>query len=90
MMSAIISLASLSIIVYGAAIVVRTLLSWTPLRSGTASYRVYSYLHDATEPYLRLFRRVLPPVRVGDVAIDLSSAVGLAVLLVALRVLALL
>jgi uncharacterized protein YggT (Ycf19 family) len=29
-------------------IVVRAILSWFPLRSGTASYRVYSWVYDAT------------------------------------------
>ena len=39
------------------AIFARILLSWVPLRSGTLAYRLYSILYDATEPYLRFFRR---------------------------------
>ena len=53
-----------------------------PLRSGTFVYRLYSVLYDATEPYLRLFRRYLPPVRLGNAALDLSPMVGLVVLIV--------
>jgi YggT family protein len=67
-------------------IVVRAILSWFPLRSGTASYRVYSWVYDATEPYLQLFRRVLPPVRMGNAALDLSPIIGFVVLLVVLRI----
>jgi YggT family protein len=63
-------------------IVVRALMSWFPMRSGTASYRIYSFVYDATEPYLRLFRRILPPVRMGNAALDLSPIIGFVVLLV--------
>jgi YggT family protein len=67
-------------------IVVRALMSWVPLRSGTAAYRIYSYVYDLTEPYLALFRRVLPPVRMGNAALDLSPIVGFVVLLVLSRI----
>ncbi len=63
-------------------IVVRALMSWFPLRSGTTAYRIYSWVYDVTEPYLQLFRRVLPPVRMGNAALDLSPIVGFIVLLV--------
>jgi len=67
---------------YSLAIFGRLLLSWVPLRSGTFAYRLYSILYDATEPYLRIFRRYLPPVRLGNAALDLSPIVGLVVLVV--------
>ncbi len=67
---------------YWLAIFGRILLSWLPLRSGTFAYRVYSILYDATEPYLRLFRRYLPLVRLGNAALDLSPLVGLVVLVI--------
>ena len=51
--------------IYWLAIFGRILLSWVPLRSGTFAYRLYSILYDATEPYLRLFRRYLPTIRFG-------------------------
>jgi YggT family protein len=60
----------------------RFVLSWVPLRSGTATYRIYSFLYDASEPYLRLFRPILPLVRFGNAALDLSPVAGLAVLFV--------
>ena len=67
---------------YSFAIFGRIILSWVPLRSGTFAYRLYSILYDATEPYLRVFRRYLPVVRVGNAALDLSPLVGLVVLVV--------
>ena len=68
--------------IYILLIVVRALMSWLPMRSGTVSYRIYSYLYDVTEPFLRLFRRVLPSVRMGNAALDLSPIVGFVVLLI--------
>jgi len=68
--------------IYWLAIFGRILLSWVPLRSGTFAYRLYSILYDATEPYLRLFRRYLPTIRFGNAALDLSPLVGLVVLVI--------
>jgi hypothetical protein len=45
-------------------------------------------LDAVTEPYLRLFRRLLPTARIGSVGLDLSALVGLVVLFVAMQVLA--
>lgn len=88
-MSALVSILSLAIWAFSWLIVARALLSWLPLRSGTVSYRAYSFLYDVTEPYLQLFRRLLKPLRAGATAIDLSPFIGLAVLYFALRLLAL-
>jgi YggT family protein len=79
----ILTLIQTALTVYIFIIVGRFLLSWVPLRSGTFAYRVYSVLYDATEPYLRIFRPLIPPVRLGDVALDLSSMAAVAVLMLA-------
>jgi YggT family protein len=79
----ILTLIETALTIYIFMIVGRFLLSWVPLRSGTLMYRVYSVLYDATEPYLRLFRPLIRPVRLGDVALDLSSMAALAVLILA-------
>jgi YggT family protein len=67
---------------YTFAIFARIILSWVPLRSGTLPYRLYTVLHDITEPYLRFFRRFIPTVRFGNAALDLSPLVGLVVLFI--------
>ena len=40
------------------------------------------FVSDVTDPYLNLFRRVLPPVRIGPGALDLSPMVGAIVLII--------
>lgn len=85
-MDAVIYVIYLALTVYLWLIVARALLSWFPIRSGTAMYRVYNFVYEATEPYLSLFRRFLPMPRAGNVGIDLSSIVGFIVLLVLIRV----
>jgi YggT family protein len=43
---------------------------------------VVGFVTDVTDPYLNLFRRILPPVRIGPGALDLSPMVALFVLLI--------
>jgi len=43
--------------------------------SGTAIVRAYGILYDLTEPVLRPIRRLIPPLRVGVAAIDLSPII---------------
>ena len=76
-----------AISIYILVIVARALLSWLPLRRGTPLMRLYEAIYDVTEPYLRLFRRFIPAMRAGSVAIDLSTLAGTLVLIVVLRVL---
>ncbi|GIU83306.1 MAG: hypothetical protein KatS3mg008_0081 [Acidimicrobiales bacterium] len=60
-------------------LLVRIVLSWFPL-SGGAIVQVYDLLRSLTEPVLAPLRRVLPPVRMGAVALDLSPIVVFLVL----------
>lgn len=87
-MSVVVSLLIYVLSVYSWAIIARALLSWFPLRQGTASYKVYSFLYDVTEPYLQLFRRALKSFHIGGSAIDVSPLIGLVVLYIAVRLLA--
>ena len=43
---------------------------------------VLGFIRDVTEPYLGLFRRFIPPARLGSVALDLSPIVAVFVLLI--------
>lgn len=52
--------------------------------SGTTVVRVYGILYDLTEPVLRPIRRIIPPLRVGVAAIDLSPIIVF-VLIIVLR-----
>ena len=56
-------------------LIVRALLSWFPVRPGSALVPIHRALAAVTEPVLRPIRRILPPVRAGGMAIDLSILV---------------
>jgi uncharacterized protein YggT (Ycf19 family) len=90
MMILIVGIIETALSLYGLVILARIVLGWLPLRAGTFSSKIYSVLYGVTEPYLRVFRRFLPHVRFGDAALDLSPVVGLAVLLIVERLVALL
>ena len=57
---------------YVVVLIVRALLSWLPVRSGSPLIPVLRVLDAITEPVLRPIRRILPPIRAGGAAIDLS------------------
>jgi YggT family protein len=61
--------------VYIVVLIARALLSWFPARPGTAFASLVRTLDAVTEPVLRPIRRILPPVGVGGMAIDLSILV---------------
>ena len=69
------------LLLYTILIFIRILLSWIPrLPYNPVLHAVVTFVHDVTDPYLRLFRRVLPPVGAGGMALDLSPIVGIIVL----------
>jgi YggT family protein len=80
----------LALMIYTWVLVARALLSWFPQRPGAALYQVQGVLVAVTEPYLALFRRFLPSGRSGPIGIDWSFLVGIVVLVIAGRLLALL
>jgi YggT family protein len=48
---------------YSLVVVIRVLLTWFPPVTGTV---LYEFLADLTDPYLNLFRRMIPPVGMID------------------------
>jgi len=58
--------------VYVVLLIARALLSWFPARPGTMLHKVVASLDKITEPVLRPIRRLLPPIGVGGMGIDLS------------------
>jgi YggT family protein len=70
--------------VYLILIFVRILLSWVPrMPYNRVLHAVVTFVHDVTDPYLRLFRRILPPVGGSGFALDLSPIVAIIVLYIA-------
>lgn len=56
-------------------LLVRIVLSWIPISPGGAMESVTNVLYLLTEPVLGPLRRILPPVRLGTLALDLSPIV---------------
>ncbi len=69
--------------VYIVLIFIRILSSWIPrMPQNTALLAVVRFAQQTTDPYLNVFRRVLPPVGGSGLAIDLSPMIGLFLLLI--------
>jgi YggT family protein len=70
--------------VYIVLIFIRILLSWIPrLPQNVVIQAVANFARQTTDPYLNIFRRILPPVGGSGLAIDLSPMIGLILLLIA-------
>ena len=50
-------------------------MSWIRITPGTAVASVYSVIFNLTEPVLGPIRRLIPPVRMGMAAIDVSPII---------------
>jgi YggT family protein len=69
-------------LVYIVLIFIRILLSWIPRIPYNRYLAAFlKFVTDVTDPYLNLFRRFLPPVRMGPGALDLSPIVATLVLI---------
>jgi YggT family protein len=53
----------------------RIIISWFPVNPGSGLAQVYGFLYSITEPVLGPIRRVLPPVGMGGMGLDLSPLV---------------
>ena len=71
-------------LVYIILIFVRILLSWIPrIPYNPLLSSVINFITEVTDPYLRLFRRIIPPVGGGGFALDLSPIIATFVLIIA-------
>ena len=81
--SSIESFVDVFVYVYILLILVYIILSWIRLPYSVWLNRIQRFLYDVCDPYLRLFRRFLPPLG----PLDLSPMVGVIVLVVFLQIL---
>ena len=65
----------LALQIYSLVIFARIILEWVPVGSEHPVTRVRSVLRVLTEPVLGPVRRLLPPMRSGPMALDLSPLV---------------
>jgi len=68
------------LLIYVVVLIVRALLSWIPLRSGSPFLPVVRALDTVTEPVLRPVRRLVPAARIGGVGLDFSFLLVVVVL----------
>jgi YggT family protein len=69
--------------VYFVLLFIRIILSWIPrMPYNPVLNAVVGFVNDVTDPYLNLFRRFLPPLKVGPGALDLSPIVAIFVLMI--------
>jgi YggT family protein len=70
-------------LVYLILIFIRILTSWIPRMPYNRYLAAFlKFVSDVTDPYLNLFRRILPPVRMGGAGLDLSPIVATFVLII--------
>jgi len=66
---------------------VRIIFTWFPIEPWTRAAKVERALGRLTDPLLSRLRRVLPPARLGSMALDLSPIVVFVVGIIILRLL---
>jgi YggT family protein len=79
------SFADVLFTVYFACILAYIISSWVPLPYNVWLNRIQRFLYDVVDPYLRLFRRILPFARIGGLGLDLSPIIAIIVLFVVER-----
>jgi YggT family protein len=68
-------------------IFIRILLSWIPRMPYYPWLRAsVDFIHQVVDPYLNIFRRVIPPLGGGGMAIDISPILGIIVLIIVQQV----
>jgi YggT family protein len=71
------------LLVYLVLIFIRIIMSWIPrVPYNRHLDMVLTFVRDVTDPYLNLFRRFIPPVKMGPGALDLSPIVATFVLII--------
>jgi YggT family protein len=68
--------------IYSWIIFARIILSWVRVEPGTGLASVASVVYNLTEPVLGPIRSVIPPMRMGMAALDLSPLIVFFVILV--------
>lgn len=74
-------------LIYMILIFARIVLSWVqqfrPLPYNLALRAVVGFIEEVVDPYLNIFRRFIPPIGGGGMALDLSPILAIIVLLIA-------
>jgi YggT family protein len=72
--------------VYFILIITRIVLSWIqqfrPIPYNTTLRAVIGFIEDSVDPYLNVFRRLIPPISLGGAGLDLSPILAIILLLI--------
>ncbi|MEU1973362.1 YggT family protein [Microbacterium sp. NPDC019599] len=79
------------LLVYVLFLLVRLILDWIPFfnrewRPRGAGLVAAEVVYTVTDPPLKLFRRLIPPLRVGQIALDFGFAITMLLCLVLLSI----
>jgi YggT family protein len=70
-------------LVYIILILIRVLMSWIPRMPYNPTLRaVLDFVVETTDPYLNVFRRIIPPIGGGGFGLDLSPMIAIIVLVI--------
>lgn len=72
--------------VYYIFILARIIMSWLPVPNNEILRSIWEIIHKITEPYLAIFRKILPPLMMGGGGFDFSPIVAIIVLEVLKRI----
>jgi YggT family protein len=65
---------------------VRIMFTWFPITPGTPAAKFEHAIGRVTDPLLTRVRRLVPPVRIGAGALDLSPMIIFVVLIILLKI----
>lgn len=63
------------LLAYLVLIFARIICSWFPISPESTLASIYAFLHTVTEPVLGPLRRVIPPMGMGGMGLDLSPLI---------------
>ena len=63
------------LLAYLVVIFARIICSWFPISPDSTLASIYAFLHTVTEPVLGPLRRVIPPMGMGGMGLDLSPLI---------------
>ncbi len=79
----IIRIISVAFTVYYWMIIARVILSWFPQLGQNEQIRpIINFIFELTEPFLKIFRKIIPSVGLGGAGIDFSPFIAIITLLI--------
>ncbi len=61
-------------------LIIRAVLSWIRITPRGVWLKAYRFILEITEPFLRIFRRIIPSIRIGDAYLDISFIIAIIVI----------